>query len=85
MVYIVTLAGNRDNMKSQTCYMCQKPIIIVANEEFYLLSALNFNNKYRKSKELKNDIFICKKCFEKTKMYKKMIANEENDSQFVNF
>lgn len=57
---------------NRNCYMCKSIIADRLGEEFYLLMALNFNNKHRKKKELNNDIYICKKCFEKTKMYKEM-------------
>ena len=64
-------------MKEKKCFMCQKPILTLMYEEFYLLSALNFNNRKRKKLELNNDIYLCKKCFEKTKMYKEMIRSKE--------
>ena len=74
-MYIVKSVGLK--IMNKECYMCGNIILITLKEQFYVLTALNFNNKYRKTKELPNDIFICKKCFEKTKMYKKMTKGEE--------
>lgn len=39
------------------------------NEEFFMVSVLNFNNKYRKNHSIDKDVYYCKECYQKSEVY----------------